>query len=178
MLICGYCIESLRWWNRILINIFWKTALFDLIQPVTSLLLFDDNDFETSTYKCKLCQKMMISARKKDEMSKRWNGTHHRKNEWNECIFILSAGHRWKSCLQGSLHCFLIPGTLTSTCNIEIKARRPTTANSGTSLKNFAFILQLNSLSLLDLVSHFDFTCGSPLQTHSQTLASGSPFPL
>ena len=29
------------------------------------------------------------------------------------------------------------------------------TANSGASLKNFAFILQLNSLSLLDLVSHF-----------------------
>ena len=29
-----------------LINFFWKTALFDFIQPTASLLLFADNDFQ------------------------------------------------------------------------------------------------------------------------------------
>ena len=71
MLFCGYCIaEPLSWWNRMLINFFWKNALFDLIQRTTSLLLFANNDFETSTYKRELCQNMLISARKKDETSK------------------------------------------------------------------------------------------------------------
>ena len=48
-----------------LINFLWKIALFDLTQPATSLLLFADNDFETSTYKRELYQKILISAKRK-----------------------------------------------------------------------------------------------------------------
>ena len=51
------------------------------------------------------------------------------------------------------------------------------TANCGASLKNFAFISQINSSSLLGFVSHFDLSCGLPLQTRSQTPVPGSPLP-
>ena len=111
------CIESVSWWNRILINIFWKTALLDLIQPATSLcylMIMILRQVPTNAN----------SAKRWFQQEKRWNlkhnGMHHCKNEWNECICILSAGYRWKSCLQGSLHCFLIPGTLTLNTHLEI----------------------------------------------------------
>ena len=71
-----------------LINFFGKTAFkFDLIQAAASLLLFADNDFETSTYKRELWQKMLISERKKDETSKLTVHIVARTNEMNEYIY-------------------------------------------------------------------------------------------
>jgi len=46
-----------------------------------------DNDFETTTYKRELCQKMLISARKIDETSKLMVRTLARTNEMNVYIF-------------------------------------------------------------------------------------------
>ena len=60
-----------------LINFFWKTALFDWIKPATSLLLFVDNDFE----------KILTSARKKEETLKLMVHTIARTNKMNAYIF-------------------------------------------------------------------------------------------
>ena len=46
-----------------------------------------DNDFETTTYKRELYQKMLNSARKKDETSKLMVRTIARTNEMNVYIF-------------------------------------------------------------------------------------------
>ena len=62
--------------------------LFNFFErPTTSLLLFADNDNETSTYKRELSQKMLISARQKDETSKLMVHTIERRNEMNVNIF-------------------------------------------------------------------------------------------
>ena len=102
-------------------------------------------------------------------MNVKTSGTYNsRTNEMD--VYIFEVQLKMKELLRGSLHCFVISGTLTSNTHpgilflvtepigdIEMQASSPMTTNTGASLKNFAFKSQINSLSSLGFVSHLPF---------------------
>ena len=56
--------------------------------PHCCYLPITDNDFEATIYRRELCQKMLNSARKKEETSKLMVRTNERTNEINVYIYI------------------------------------------------------------------------------------------
>ena len=105
----------------------------------------------------------------------------------------LKWGYRWKSRLRGSLHCFVIPGTLTSNTHLEklfpvtignivVKASSRMTANNEASrfhvtvtvalytiLQRFQYHMCINHFPLAD-VYHIPLGRRSIIQTYSVRL--------